>query len=71
MEKLWREAFRSLYSCLSLIDSVFEDDICVDLLDVLVGKPDYANSPLLEFFARARCSPVLASSGVTAAKVYG
>ena len=24
---------------------VFEGDICVDLLDVLDGKPDYANSP--------------------------
>ena len=50
---------------------MFEDDICVDLLDVLVGKPVYANSPFLEFFARARCPPVLASSGVIATKVYG
>ena len=32
---------------------VFEQDICVDLLDVLDGKPDYANAPLLEFVARA------------------
>ena len=50
---------------------VFEDDICVDLLDVLDGKPDYANSPLLEFFVRARCPPILAPSGVVAVKVYG
>ena len=32
---------------------MFEHDICVDLLDVLDGKPDYANAPLSEFFARA------------------
>ena len=32
---------------------VFEHDICVDLPDVLDGKPDYANAPLLEFSARA------------------
>ena len=32
---------------------VFEYDICVDLLDVLDEKPDYANAPLLEFVARA------------------
>ena len=30
----------------------FEDDIRVDLLDVLDGKPDYANSPLPDFFVR-------------------
>ena len=36
---------------------VFEDDICVDLPDVLDGKPDYANSPFSEFFAKARCPP--------------
>ena len=28
---------------------VFEYDICVDLSDVLDGKPDYANTPLSEF----------------------
>ena len=28
---------------------VFEYDICVDLPDVLDGKPDYANTPLSEF----------------------
>ena len=50
---------------------VFENDIRVDLPDVLDGKPDYANSPLLEFFARARCPPVLVPSGVVAVKVYG
>ena len=33
----------------------FEDDIRVDLPNVLDGKPDYANSPCPEFFARARC----------------
>ena len=32
---------------------MFEHDICVDLSDVLDGKPDYANAPLSEFFARA------------------
>ena len=32
----------------------FENDIRADLPDVLDGKPGYANSPLLEFFARAR-----------------
>ena len=32
---------------------VFEQDICVDLPNVLDGKPDYANAPLLEFVARA------------------
>ena len=32
---------------------VFEHDICVDLPDVLNGKPDYANAPLLEFLAGA------------------
>ena len=36
---------------------MFEDDIYIDLLDVLDGKPDYANSPLPELFARARCPP--------------
>ena len=50
---------------------VFEDNICVDLEDVLDGKPDYANSPLIEFFARARCLLVLAPSEVVAVKVYG
>ena len=32
---------------------VFEHDIQVDLPDVLDGKPNYANFPLPEFFARA------------------
>ena len=32
---------------------VFEHDICVDLPDVLNGKPDYVNAPFSEFFARA------------------
>ena len=50
---------------------MFEDDICVDLPYVLDRKPDYANSPIPEFFARARCPPVLAPSGVAAIKVYG
>ena len=36
---------------------MFENNICVDLPDVLGGKPDCANSPLLGFFARARCPP--------------
>ena len=50
---------------------MLENDICVDLLDVLGGKPDCANSPLLVFFARARCTPVLAPSRVIMVKVYG
>ena len=50
---------------------VFEDDIDVDLPYVLDRKHDYANSPIPEFFARARCPPVLAPSGVAAVKVYG
>ena len=29
-----------------------EDDICVDLLGVLDGKPNYANVPFVELFAR-------------------
>ena len=32
---------------------MFEYDICVDLLDVLDGKPDYANAPFSKFVARA------------------
>ena len=32
---------------------VFEHDICVDVPDVLDGKPDYDNAPLSKFFARA------------------
>ena len=50
---------------------VFEDDICVDLLDVLDGKLDYANCPLLELFAGATCPSILAPSGVATVKVYG
>ena len=49
---------------------MFENDILVDLLDVLSGKPDCTNSPLLGFFARARCSPILAPSRVVVVKVY-
>ena len=50
---------------------VFEHDICVDLPDVLDGKYDYANAPLLEFFVRVRCPPILAPSKVTTIKMYG
>ena len=32
---------------------MFECDICVDLPDVLDGKPDYSNAPLSEFVAMA------------------
>ena len=49
---------------------VFENDICVDLPYVLSGIPDCANSPLPRFFAKARCPPVLAPSGVTTVEVY-
>ena len=31
---------------------MFEDDICVDLSNVLDGKPNYANIPLSELFAK-------------------
>ena len=48
---------------------VFENDICVDLPDILGGEPDCANSPLLGFFAKARCPPILAPSGVVAIEV--
>ena len=34
---------------------VFENDICINLLDVLGGKPNYANSLLSRFIAKARC----------------
>ena len=50
---------------------VFENDICVNLLDVIGRKPDCANSPLPGFFSRARCPFVLTSSGVAAVKMYG
>ena len=50
---------------------VFENDISIDLLDVLSGKPDCANSLLPRFFARARCPPVLESFGVATVEVYG
>ena len=49
---------------------MFENDICVDLSDIQGGKPDYANSPLPRFFARARCPPVLAPFKVIVVKVY-
>ena len=32
---------------------MFENDICVDLPNVLDGKPNYANAHLSEFIARA------------------
>ena len=44
---------------------------CVDRPEVLDGKPGYANSPLPEFFARARCRLILAPSRVATVKVYG
>ena len=50
---------------------VFENDICVDLLGVLGGKPDCANSPFPRFFARAKCPPVPTPSRVAVVKVYG
>ena len=50
---------------------MFENDICVDLPDVLGRKPDCANTSLLGCFARARCLPILAPSGVAVVKVYG
>ena len=31
---------------------VFKDDVCVDLSGVLDGKPNYANVPILELFAK-------------------
>ena len=34
---------------------VFENDICVDLSYVPGVEPDCANSPLIGFFAKARC----------------
>ena len=43
----------------------------VDRPEVLDGKPGYANSPLLEFVARARFPLVMAPFGVAAIKVYG
>ena len=49
---------------------VFEKDIYVDQPDVLSGKPYYVNSSLPEFFAKARCPPVLAPFRVVAVKVY-
>ena len=42
---------------------MFENDICVNLLDVLGVEPDGANSLLPRFFARARCPPVSVPSG--------
>ena len=75
---------------------VFEDDVCVDLLVVLNGRPNYANitfsklfagpcidrsevmdmgldydyALLPEFWAGARCLPVLTPSRGAAVKVY-
>ena len=48
---------------------VFENNICVDLLDVLGREIDCANSPLLGFSAKARCPLVLAPSIIAAVKV--
>ena len=48
---------------------VFENDICVDIPDVLNGKPNYANSPIPGFFARAQYPLVLAPSEVAAVEV--
>ena len=50
---------------------MFEDDLCVDLSGVQDGKPDYANVPFSELFARAKCSPVLVPSRVAVIKMYG
>ena len=43
---------------------MFEDDVCVNLSGALDGKPDYANIPFSELFARARCPPILVPSRV-------
>ena len=48
---------------------MFENDICIDLPDVLSVEPNGANSPILGFFARARCPLVSAPSEVTAVEV--
>ena len=48
---------------------MFKNDIRVDLPDVLGGEPDFSNSPLLGFSAKARCPPVLASSIIAVVKV--
>ena len=50
---------------------VFEDDVCVYLLDVLDGKSDYTNVPFSKLFARARCPPILVPFRVVVIKVYG
>ena len=57
---------------------VFEDDICVDLPDILNGKPNFANSPVPEFFARDQSPPpppppprIIVLFEVAAVKVYG
>ena len=42
---------------------MFEHDICVDLLDVLDGKLDYANAFILEFFVRACVHRLVALDG--------
>ena len=47
----------------------FKHDISADQPDVQEGKPDYAKAHLSEFFAKARCPPVLAPSEVAAVKV--
>ena len=48
---------------------MFENDICVDLPNVLGGKLDCDNSPLLGFFDKARCPHVLAPYGVAMVEV--
>ena len=48
---------------------VIENDICVDLPNVLGGEPNYTNSPLPGFFAKARCRLILAPSIIAAVEV--
>ena len=50
--------------------SEFVARACVNRLEVLDGKPGFANSPLPKFFTKARCPPVLAPFRVAAVKVY-
>ena len=45
------DTFRSLCSCLPLMDIVFEDEVCVDPLGVLEGRPNYANITFSELLA--------------------
>ena len=52
MERLCREAFRGLYSYSSLMDTVFEDDVCVDSSGVLDWRPNFANITFSGLFVR-------------------